>query len=240
MSQAPLENMAMAAGFSMQHIFALAPQLMEQLNRQSPLTYSDFVNQIDKDLNNAITVTESGRQHHMEKGEDELTDHILSQLKHLYPSAHHDAQNGGHCDYYFETKSANGELYQWVAEAKLWKGFEYVYQGLESQLLGSYAKGGVNHCRGGLIFYSKLSSGAKFAMDEWYAKLGENGIHRHSKRIDGLRFDTDHTLNSGTGADFYVRHYCVDVYHAPTQQKLAKAITKKKKRAKMAPRKQPR
>ncbi|MDT7487112.1 MULTISPECIES: hypothetical protein [Enterobacteriaceae] len=226
MSQGPLEDMALAAGYSMQHIFAVAPHLMEQLVRHSPLTYDDFVAQIDKDLNNVIAITESGRQHHMDKGEDALTDHILSQLKQLYPSTHHDAQNGGHCDYYFEVRSAHGELYQWVAEAKLWNGFEYVYQGLDSQLIGSYAKGGVNTCRGGLIFYSKLSSGAKFAMDEWHTKLGEKGIHCHGRRSDGLRFDTDHKLNGGTGADFYVRHYCVDLYHAPTQQKLDKAAAK--------------
>lgn len=226
MSQGPLEDMALAAGYSMQHIFAVAPQLMEQLVRHSPLTYDDFVAQIDKDLNNVITITESGRQHHMDKGEDALTDHILSQLKQLYPSAHHDAQNGGHCDYYFEVRSAHGELYQWVAEAKLWNGFEYVYQGLDTQLIGSYAKGGVNNCRGGLIFYSKLSSGAKFAMDEWHTKLGDKGIHCHSRRSDGLRFDTDHKLNGGTGADFFVRHYCVDLYHAPTQQKLDRAAAK--------------
>ncbi|EGT4277854.1 hypothetical protein E7W39_03750 [Cronobacter sakazakii] len=227
MSQAPLENMALAAGYNMQHIFAVAPQLMEQLVRNSPLTYNDFVEQIDKDLNNIIIVTESGRQHHMDKGEDALTDHIISQLKQLYPSVHHDAQNGGHCDYYFEVRSAHGELYQWVAEAKLWEGPEYVYQGLDTQLLGSYAKGGVNSCRGGLIFYSKLASGAKYAMDEWHKKLGEKGIQAQNRRSDGLRFDTIHKLNGGTGADFYVRHYCVDLYHAPTQLKLDKAASKK-------------
>lgn len=230
MSQAPLENIAMAAGYSMQNIFAVVPQFLDQLARQSPLTYEAFVEQIDRDLNNIIIVTESGRQHHMDKGEDAITDHLLSQLKQLYPSVHHDPQNGGHCDYYFEARSAKGELYQWVAEAKLWNGFEYVYQGLDAQLLGSYAKGGVNHCRGGMIFYSRLSSGAKFAMDEWHTELGKKGIQGHSMREDGLRFDTDHKLNGGTGADFYVRHYCVDLFHAPTHRRLDKAAAKKQVR----------
>lgn len=230
MSEAPLENIALAAGYSMQNIYAVVPHFMDLLARQSPLTYEAFVEQIDRDLNNIITVTESGRQNHMDKGEDAITDHLLSQLKQLYPSVHHDPQNGGHCDYYIEVRSAKGVLYQWVAEAKLWDGFAYGYQGLHAQLLGSYAKGGVNNCRGGMIFYSKLPSGARFVMNEWHKGLGDIGIHGHSRREDGLRFDSDHKLNGGTGADFFVRHYCVDLFHTPTQQKLDKAAAKELKK----------
>lgn len=230
MSEAPLEKIALDAGYSMLNILAAFPHLMEHMARHTPLTYEAFVAQIDRDLNNVIMITESGRQHHMEKSEDALTDHIISQLKQLYPSVHHDPQNGGHCDYYIEVRSASGELYQWVAEAKLWKGFEYGYQGLDGQLLGSYAKGGENNCRGGMIFYSMLPSGAKFAMDEWHKELGNKGILGHTRSKDGLRFDTNHRLNGGTGADFYVRHYCVDLYHAPTRQRLDRAAAKAEKR----------
>lgn len=144
----------------------------------------------------------------------------------MYRSVHHDAQHGGHCDIYIEAADSNGHLYKWIMEAKLWKGFEYVYGGLDNQLLGSYAVGGVNNCKGGLIFYSKLVTGAKFAMDAWHDGLQAKGIIGDNKRIDGLRFGTAHKLNGGTGADFYVNHYCVELYHAPTEAKLAKAKVK--------------
>ncbi|PKH19343.1 hypothetical protein CIG19_20065 [Enterobacterales bacterium CwR94] len=45
-----------------------------------------------------------------------------------------------------------------------------------------------------MIFYCMLSSGTKFAMDQWYAELKNIGILGHSRRRDGLRFDTDTSL----------------------------------------------
>ncbi|MFS1960089.1 hypothetical protein BCU31_008395 [Vibrio lentus] len=226
MMSAPIENLAMAAGYSMQNIFAVAPEVLDQLARQTPLSYDAFVKQIDKDLNTIISNTESGRQHHYEKGEDAITEHIIVQLKQKYPSVHHDAQQGGHCDIYIETTSSSGDLYKWVMEAKLWEGFEYVYKGLDNQLLGSYAQGGVNSCYGGIIFYSKLTSGASHAMQQWHQGLAAKNIIINNKRPDGLRFDTEHKLNGGTGADFKVNHYCVDLFHAPTKEKVEKAAAK--------------
>jgi len=224
MSEIP--SMMIPDGYSMKDMFAIHADLTDALNRKTPSSYDVFIKQIDKDLNNIISVTESGRQHHLEKGEDEITEHLISQLKHMYPSVHHDAQHGGHCDFYFETKGTDGSLYKWIMEAKLWKGFEYVYSGLDTQLLGSYAVGGVNSCKGGMIFYSQIASGALYAMGEWFQGLENKGITINNKREDGLRFDTAHKLNDGTGADFYVNHYCIDLFHAPTAAKLAKAQAK--------------
>jgi len=229
MTVSPIDSMAQDAGYSMQDIFSVCPDFMEHLKRHKPLSYDAFVSQIDKDLNNIISITESGRQHHYGKGEDAITEHLIVQLKQKYPSVHHDAQNGGHCDIYIEVTSSSGDLYKWVMEAKLWNGFDYVYGGLENQLLGSYAMGGANNCKGGIIFYSKLQSGALYAMNEWKKGLVTKNIAINSKSSDGLRFATEHKLNSGTGAYFSVNHYCVDLYHAPTQAKLKKAEEDKRK-----------
>lgn len=227
-----IENIAIAAGHSMQDICAIVPDLMELLTRQKPLSYDAFVDQISKDLNKIISITESGRQHHLDKGEDAITEHIIVQLKQKYPSVHHDAQHGGHCDIYIEVTSSSNDLYKWIMEAKLWNGFEYVYSGLDEQLLGSYAVGGVNSCKGGMIFYSKLKSGASCAMNEWHQGLKAKEIIIKNMREDGLRFDTAHKLNGGVGADFSVSHYCIDLYHAPTETKLEKAKAKAKAKAK--------
>jgi hypothetical protein len=229
MTNSALEQMALDVGYNMQNIFAIAPQMMEQLARQSPLSYNNFVNQIDKDLNRIISNTESGRQHHLVKGEDAITEHIIVQLKQIYPSVHHDAQQGGHCDMYIEVNGSNNDLYKWIMEAKLWKGFDYVYKGLDEQLLGSYAVGGENNCKGGMIFYSNKKSGASHFMKEWYTGLNEyEDISVGDMREDGLRFDTTHQLNGGKGADFHVNHYCIELYHEPTQQKIDKAEAKAK------------
>lgn len=221
-----IDYMAIAAGHSMLDICAIAPEIMDQLSRQRPISYDAFVEQINKDLNKIISITESGRQHHLNKDEDAITEHIIVQLKQKYPSVHHDAQHGGHCDIYIEVTSSSNYLYKWIMEAKLWKGVEYVYDGLNKQLLGSYAVGGVNNCKGGMIFYSKLKNGASYAMKEWHQGLETKGIIIKNLREDGLRFDTAHKLNDGAGADFFVNHYCVDLYHAPTESKLEKAKTK--------------
>lgn len=227
MNDFAIDNIATSAGYSMLDLLAIAPEIMEQLKRHRPLSYDSFVDQIDKDLNKIISITESGRQHHLDKGEDAITEHIIVQLKQKYPSVHHDAQHGGHCDIYIEVTSSSNELYKWIMEAKLWKGFEYVYGGLNGQLLGSYAVGGMNNCRGGMIFYSKIPSGALYAMKEWQQGLEVKGVSINNIREDGLRFDTAHKLNDGTGSDFFVNHYCVDLFHAPTEAKLDKAKTKK-------------
>lgn len=228
MSQVSVEFIESLLGYNMKTVLSMIPEITDMINRKCPSSYDTFVSQIDKDLNNIIIVTESGRKNHMSKGEDEITNHIISQLKLLYFPSNHDAENGGHCDYLLEAKSADGQIYQWVAEAKLWKGVEYVYGGLSDQLLNSYAKGGVNHCKGGLIFYSKLTNGAINAMNEWRRFLQGKGIEIYNSRKDNLRFDSKHQLNRGCGSDFFVSHYCVDVFHEPTKNKIDKAKRKRK------------
>lgn len=230
MSGLPIDNLLHSAGYNMSDMCSVVPDLMQMLARSVPLSYDDFVSQINKDLNNIISITESGRQHHWEKGEDAITEHIIVQLKQKYPSVHHDAQHGGHCDIYIEVTGSSGELYKWIMEAKLWDGFDYVYKGLEEQLLGSYAIGGMNNCKGGMIFYSKLTSGVSYAMEQWYEGLKAKGIALSDKRQDGLRFCTEHKLNSGSGANFFVGHYCIDLYHAPTKAKYENAAEKNKQK----------
>ncbi|MFA0173142.1 hypothetical protein AB4424_24490, partial [Vibrio splendidus] len=112
-------------GRSMADLMAINPEIKASMNRHNPASYNEFVSQIDTDLENIISNTESGKQHHFAKGEDELTQHLIDQLKVLYPSVHHDPQNGGHCDIYMEAKSADGAMLRWITEAKVWKGFEY-------------------------------------------------------------------------------------------------------------------
>ncbi len=213
-------------GRSMADLMALNPEIKAVMRRNKPLTYEEFVEQINLDLENIITSTESGKQLHLSKSEDELTEHLIGKLKENYSSVHHDPQNGGHCDIYMETKSADGVMFRWITEAKIWKGFDYVYGGLDSQLLRSYANGGIHNNRGGLIFYSKLSSGGTFAMKQWHDGLKDKGITIEDRRSDKLRFTTNHQLNERQGADYSVRHYMIDVYHEPTQKALDKAKAK--------------
>ena len=227
MNTSLIESMITGSDHSMFDLCAIVPEIRQLLVRNKPVSYESFVAQIDLDLNNIISNTESGRTHHLDKGEDAITEHIIAQMKQLYPSVHHDAQNGGHCDIYIEVKGSNGQLYKWIMEAKLWNGFKYVYAGLKSQLLDSYAIGGENSNNGGMIFYSKGSLGAHHFFDVWYRGLKEkDDIVVGNKSSDGLRLKTKHILNDGSGADFYVNHYCVDLYHQPTQLKLEKVRAK--------------
>lgn len=224
-----MENVIASHGYTMADICRLIPDFIEELARKCPLSYQKFVEQIDKDLENIISDTESGKQHHFSKGEDEITEHLIAQLKRIYPSVHHDAQQGGHCDIYIEVKGSAGLMYKWIMEAKLWKGFAYVYSGLSEQLLGSYAVGGENSCRGGMIFYSQINSGLKHCMEEWATGLKDKGVLIENKRSDGLRLDTKHHLNTSSGTEFFVKHYGIDLYHAPTEKKENKKKSKTKK-----------
>lgn len=56
---------------------AIVPEIRQFLVRNRPVSYESFVVQIDLDLNNIISSTESGRTHHLDKGEDAITAHII-------------------------------------------------------------------------------------------------------------------------------------------------------------------
>lgn len=209
-------------GESMGTILALNPQIKEMIERHQPRTYEQFVNRIYTDLENVISITEAGKQHHQAKGEDELTDHLLSQLGHLYPSALHDAQKGGHCDLHLQVKSQDGTLFTWIGEAKLWKGYQYGKKGLFNQLLDSYASGGNNVNSGGMIFYERTQQGPSYVMSQWKEGLQNDNVVINDIRSDNLRFSTTHNLNEGNGPIFNVRHFVVGLYHQPTQTNLKK------------------
>ncbi|MFG0886287.1 hypothetical protein [Vibrio sp. CJQ_6] len=211
---------------SMQVILSENQNIRALLERHSPSSYEQFVNRIYTDLENVISTTESGKQHHQAKGEDELTDHLLSQLVHIYPSAKHDVQKGGHCDLHIEVRSQDDVIYTWVGEAKLWGGYAYGRGGLFGQLLGSYASGGVNANHGGMIFYDLSSSGPEFVMGQWKQGLEAENITIIDERVDKLRFSTSHQLNDGNGPEFHVKHFVVGLYHQPAQKVLAKKVAK--------------
>lgn len=207
-------------GEDMKAILANYARVKATIERHSPKTYEDFVKRIYIDIENAISTTESGKQHHQEKGEDELTDHLLSQLVHMYPSALHDPQKGGHCDLHLQVKGQDETIYTWVGEAKLWKGYQYGHSGLFDQLLGSYASGGVYANHGGMIFYDKTATGPTFVMSQWKKGLEQNNITIENERSDSLRFSTTHKLNEGNGPDFHVKHFVIGLHHKPTQATL--------------------
>ncbi|MEZ9422163.1 hypothetical protein AB4186_01695 [Vibrio lentus] len=223
-----LKTVLTGKGHSMQNILSMSDEIFEMLNRKYPKTYDDFVSQIDIDLENIISDSESGRNFHHNKSEDEMTVHLLSQIKRLYPSAHHDPHNGGHVDIYFEVKSSDGVMFKWIAEAKKWDGATWGDKGLFYQLLTSYTNGGENKDRGGIIFYSQIPSGGAFVMKEWKKHIEEKGIDVLDLRNDELRFSTKHILNNGNGPNFHVRHYCVDVYHPPTQANTERKATRQR------------
>ncbi|HIF8866491.1 TPA: hypothetical protein ACX6DV_000384 [Vibrio cholerae] len=217
-----------ALGVSMQRILSASPDIRALIERSLPTTYEQFVKRLYIDIENVISTTEAGKQFHQEKSEDELSDHLLSQLVHLYPSAKHDVQKGGHCDIHIQTRSADGIIYTWVGEAKLWRGYQYGREGLFCQLLGSYASGGQYDCHGSMIFYTKSPKGSAFVMGQWKNGLEAESIEIRDERQDKLRFSTTHLLNEGNGPEYHVKHFVVGLYHQPTQNTLANTVAKKK------------
>ena len=60
--------------------------------------------------------------------------------------------------------------------------------------------------------------------------LEAKGVLIDKKRSDGLRLDTRHNLNTSCGTEFFVKHYGVDLYHGPTEQKVNNKKSKAKKK----------
>lgn len=224
MSSEQLKNALEERGYSMADIDRRIPEIMELLMRYTPTSYDDFVKQLDIDIENILSNMESACQNHYSKKEDETTEHIIAQLKLLYPSVHHDVQNGGHCDIYVEVKDTSSKICKWLLEAKRWSDVNWVGKGLFDQLIDSYAKGGKNKNRGGLMIYCHIKSGNSYVMKQWGSHLKGLGFTPESvDDDDDTRFVTSHMLNEGNGPKFHVKHYAVNLYHAPTAKAIEKA-----------------
>ncbi|QUM78822.1 hypothetical protein HWV00_21350 (plasmid) [Moritella sp. 24] len=214
-------------GYSMTDMLGMMDDTLRDLKRAKPLSYDDFVESINLDLENCISSTEGGKQHHHSTSEDGFTHELKIQLEKYYAFVAPEVEHGGHCDLYIQQKGKNGLVYRWFAEAKLWGGTSYC-SGALKQALGSYATGNENANKAAVLLYMRKKESSTSLMKKWQKQLEDDGHSVTDTSNNGLRFNSNHNLQ-GDGPEFTLRHYGISVYHQPSRDAEAKKIKKMRK-----------
>jgi hypothetical protein len=183
-------------------------------------TYPEFIEQLYKDLDQAIYDLQASREMRQNDGEDRITIDILSRLNVVGYSATHDTKTGGHVDLSIRL----GDEHSWIGEAKKDGGFQ---EGL-LQLTTRYvqASGNYAHDHAGLLFYLIKSPDAYGTLNRWKNKLADDGTVSHACDKNTLAFYSVHTL-IGSGTMLNVRTMCVSLYHDPKDKSARTSAAKK-------------
>jgi len=173
-----------------------------------PLSYKDFVEQLNKDLNKIINRVQDARNSiHDGRADHILEDHIslriVNQLKAVGYNARHGEHDGGSTDIKVSAISCDGDEYLWIGEAKVYKsGYSNVYEGVK-QLITRYTDGRQNGTSGGLFIYFVKDDKIKTLMENWQTFLNGKKEHTNSSnwllpnamkhqvcKIDSLAFES--------------------------------------------------
>ncbi|MCX9456695.1 hypothetical protein GOU96_06145 [Vibrio sp. R-1] len=182
--------------------------------RKTVSDYDSFVNVLNKDLKKIIRDLQHDRHQFQSEafGEDAISSVIIKCLKTLNYDAEHDTQHGGHCDILVKHQTLG---FEWIGEAKLWKGQKYIADGLE-QLLTRYATAVEGENCGGLLVYVKQPQAVE-KMKTWRDTLAAHPSTVSLDSLDGnitsLEFNSVQKAEA-TGLDYRLKNYFVSLYHA--------------------------
>ena len=193
-------------------LLKLDPDFRDLTCRMLCNNYEEFISFFYKDLDKAIREMENNcdRFHKGDWHEDDLTIHLSQFLKGRYYDIEHDTSRGGHCDIVVKTKFND---FEWLGEAKIWKGVVYVQGGWE-QLTERYTRAARGAYHGGLILYVKIQ-GAAGRLSEWQKHFEENIIHSSitCSEEDNCQLDSTH-VNIASGRNFNTKHIAIALWHA--------------------------
>lgn len=180
--------------------------------------YLDFIDQLYKDIDEAIFALQASRDLRQEDNEDRITQDILIDLGRLGYKAIHDGKTGGHVDLCIYLGP-----HSWIAEAKKDGNFP---EGL-LQLTTRYvqASGNFANDHAGLFFYLVKTADALGTLNRWRSKLTEGGSVCSDCTRNMLAFYSKHKL-PGPGTDILVRTMVVSLHHRPLD-KSSRRSTKK-------------
>ncbi|NOH19108.1 hypothetical protein [Vibrio cyclitrophicus] len=201
-----------------QHLLEHCPDTQDFFERKTVSTYEEFVKVLKKDLLKAIQDVQHDRHQFQGAnfGEDAISSVLIKCLRFMNYDAEHDTQHGGHCDILVKHQ---GMRFEWIGEAKLWKGQSYVKGGLE-QLLTRYATGTEGESAGGLIVYVKQPD-ALDKLKTWHAELSGHSstllIDPLVEPIRRLHFESLQTAQT-SGLEYDMTTFFVSLNHASSTE----------------------
>jgi hypothetical protein len=193
------------------------PELKIFMARHKVDSFENFIPILYADIDDIIEDMQRHRtMHPTTKTEDQLTEHILAQLRCKQYSAERDSDIGGHGDMCVQK---NGFL--WIGEAKIHKDYQYLGDGFH-QLCTRYScpTNKTNH--GGLIIYIYAQKGQE-VIKEWMKRLKSRGLVGFEEYGDisvttctiNPAINISHHLHSATDYPYYVRHIPIFLSHVP-------------------------
>ncbi|MFS1506282.1 hypothetical protein BCU13_023350 [Vibrio lentus] len=201
-----------------QHFLEHCPDTQDFFERKTVSTYEEFVKVLKKDLLKAIQDVQHDRHQFQGAnfGEDAISSVLIKCLRFMNYDAEHDTQHGGHCDILVKHQ---GMRFEWIGEAKLWKGQSYVKGGLE-QLLTRYATGTEGESAGGLIVYVKQAD-AKDKLKTWHTELSDHPstllIDTLAEPVRKLHFESLQTAQA-SGLEYDMTTFFVSLNHATSTE----------------------
>lgn len=183
-------------------------------------TYPEFIEQLYKDLDQAIYDLQATREMRQNDGEDRITIDILSRLNVVGYNATHDTKTGGHVDLSIRL----GDDHSWIGEAKKDGNFQ---EGL-LQLTTRYvqASGNYAHDHAGLLFYLIKTPDASGTLNRWKNKITSDGSFSIDCSKNILAFYSVHTLE-GSGTALNVRTMGISLHHDPKDKSARTSAAKK-------------
>ncbi|OFC70422.1 hypothetical protein [Alteromonas confluentis] len=190
---------------------------IEELIRNSISSYDDFIERLSSDIDNIVEDMQRHRENHPKDTlEDNLTNHILANLRTLGYSAEPENKSGN-ADMCVKRKN-----FMWLGEAKKHSGdYQYLADGMH-QLSTRYSLSTPSANHGGLIIYIHEAKGAGIS-NEWRKRLREQkliGLETYSDlelsdcRKNTFCFLSSHTHHS-SGIKYNVRHIPIFLHHDP-------------------------
>ncbi|WP_216821991.1 hypothetical protein [Stenotrophomonas sp. SAU14A_NAIMI4_5] len=197
-----------------------------------PPDYDEFVEKVQ--LATAISCNLLGTNPKLQqnKGEDELTEFVITHMLGLGFDARLDSMVGGHCDM---VVTFNGN-YKWLAEAKIYTSHAWVWQGYQ-QLATRYQPGDPYSSYGGMLIYCfQQNTTAQMAKWQSYMKSQDSALLFPAGPVLPIAgmFYSQHN-SSRTGLPQTVAHFAVPLNWAPAakpKKTKAKKVAAKKVAAK--------
>lgn len=195
--------------------FSGREELLVTLKIQEPRDYSEFVEVLYSELDRAVALLEHDAGDFMDSDEDRISREICRLLSMRGFYATHETDQGGHVDL---TVTSSNRKYEWLGEAKRWKGPAYIHDGFD-QLLNRYSSGAPGKNHGALLIYVQIDKCAE-KLCSWRARLESHAesypqmeFFDDNYRV-GLTFSTQHQHERmGEGVPPYcTRHMAISLY----------------------------
>jgi len=173
-------------------------------------SYEDFISIIDDAVSLIIRDMEANPQHYAAMDEDAITNSIIVNLKYCGLDAHHDSMQGGHTDIMITGKKG----YTWIAEAKIHKGYDWLFKGFQ-QLDTRYAAPAAGRDCAALVIYSD-NMRVDQLLENWKNHLKDKRpeVELFPTDEDSLQFISTHN-HIRNNRKITIRHFVASLYFNP-------------------------